>query len=386
LIDKSPSLKLKLASVKLTQNKKNVNWQSRKKLRDVKYAEMHEFEITTNNNIIPFWFKERFGVDKGFERSKQTLLAFTSGGEVTKFYIVRYYYSGMNKVNSSIKNAFYDDLGKEWEGEVAVYSLDETHIVSFDVVYGQVMKTKSYSTTDPSKNFISANMTCIVLWHPGPCEYISQGIKCYDTFETICYSTAPPSGGIGGSPVYIYQTGGSGGSPSGPDENQFDCEAWDLNCVPYTGVVNPADLISGYNEPFQSLFIDPNPGILDFQTTSESRKLGHILSHIKKAKSNNIASIDVRSIFSNWPSYLLAGEPIKPSTANIYYNGQPIRIRFEYPVVHPWSVIRNHLNIDNQHSSTWACKYIFRRVDGNLVSGAIYSPDYAFCAFLEGLL
>lgn len=243
-------------SVRLTYRYKEVDWSSYKKLNIPSKLAIYEFDFLAPNLVVPFDFKEEFGYEEALKRSKQTLLIYAQGNEVVKAYVVRYYFSGEKEWIADFKKVNYDAIDKNWKGQIDLYSLNEIHLVSFDMVIGQVigtetMKLGSQDDLHPSQ---SANITCTTTWTPGPCEPISgeTGVVCYDTFATYCYTTGPPL--VIGFPFWNgsggFAPGGSGGPP-----DQSICD-FDPTCIPYPDSMDDAEasiqkLIEGITDPEQ---------------------------------------------------------------------------------------------------------------------------------------
>lgn len=243
-------------SVRLTYRYKEVDWSSYKKLNIPSKLAIYEFDFLAPNLVVPFDFKEEFGYEDALKRSKQTLLIYAQGNEVVKAYVVRYYFSGEKEWIGEFQKVNYDAIDKNWKGQIDLYSLNEIHLVSFDMVIGQVigtetMKLGSQDDLHPSQ---SANITCTTTWTPGPCEPISgeTGVVCYDTFATYCYTTGPPL--VIGFPFWNgsggFAPGGSGGPP-----DQSICD-FDPTCIPYPGSLEEMEtliqnFIEGLTDPEQ---------------------------------------------------------------------------------------------------------------------------------------
>jgi|LauGreDrversion4_2_1035121.scaffolds.fasta_scaffold149531_1 hypothetical protein len=230
------------SSVQLTYRYKEVDWSSYKKLNIPSKLAIYEFDFLAPNLVVPFDFKEEFGYEEALKRSKQTLLIYAQGNEVVKAYVVRYYFSGEKEWIADFQKVNYDAIDKNWKGQIDLYSLNEIHLVSFDMVIGQVigtetMKLGSQDDLHPSQ---SANITCTTTWTPGPCEPIfgGGGIVCYDTLTTFCYNSSPPL--ISGFPFW----NGSGGfapSGSGGPAVQSICD-FDPTCIPHPDFDNSEDV------------------------------------------------------------------------------------------------------------------------------------------------
>ncbi len=230
------------SSVQLTYRYKEVDWSSYKKLNIPSKLAIYEFDFLAPNLVVPFDFNEEFGYEEALKRSKQTLLIYAQGNEVVKAYVVRYYFSGEKEWIADFQKVNYDAIDKNWKGQIDLYSLNEIHLVSFDMVIGQVigtetMKLGSQDDLHPSQ---SANITCTTTWTPGPCEPIfgGGGIVCYDTLTTFCYNSSPPL--ISGFPFW----NGSGGfapSGSGGPAVQSICD-FDPTCIPHPDFDNSEDV------------------------------------------------------------------------------------------------------------------------------------------------
>ena len=243
-------------SVQLTYRYKEVDWSSYKKLNIPSKLAIYEFDFLAPNLVVPFDFKEEFGYEEALKRSKQTLLIYAQGNEVVKAYVVRYYFSGEKEWIADFQKVNYDAIDKNWKGQIDLYSLNEIHLVSFDMVIGQVigtetMKLGSQDDLHPSQ---SANTTCTTIWTPGPCEPLpgETGVVCYDTFTTYCYNSSPPL--ISGFPFW----NGSGGfAPGGTGEPavQSICD-FDPTCIPHPGSLEEMEtliqnFIEGLTDPEQ---------------------------------------------------------------------------------------------------------------------------------------
>lgn len=224
-------------SVQLTYRYKEVDWTKFKKLNIPSSLDVYEFEFLASNVVVPFEFKEEFGYEEALARSKQSLLIFAQGDEVIKWYVLRYYFSGEKNLVENFQKVTYDAINKNWEGQIDIYSLNETHLVSFDMVVGQVIGTETMELgdSDGSHQSFSSNITCTTTWTPGPCEPHSQGvgITCYDTFTTYCYNTSPPL--MTGFPVWN-GSGGTGSGGSGNPGDQYLCDS-DPSCIPHPALV-----------------------------------------------------------------------------------------------------------------------------------------------------
>jgi hypothetical protein len=190
--------------------------------------------------VVPFDFKEEFGYEEALKRSKQTLLIFAQGNEVVKSYVIRYYFSGEKEWIADFQKVNYDAIDKNWKGQVDLYTLEEVHLVTFDMVIGQVVGTGTMELggqedLHPSQ---SANTTCTTIWTPGPCEPIPQGVTCYDTFTTFCYNSTPPL--ISGFPFWNGSGGFAPGGTGGPPDQSI-CD-FDPTCIPHPDLDNSEDI------------------------------------------------------------------------------------------------------------------------------------------------
>ncbi|MFM2250652.1 MAG: hypothetical protein RLZZ358_1579 [Bacteroidota bacterium] len=243
-------------SVRLTYRYKEVDWSSYKKLNLPSKLEIYEFDFLASNVVVPFDFKEEFGYNEALKRSKQTLLIFAQGNEVVKSYVIRYYFSGEKVGIADFQKINYDAVDKNWKGQIDLYSLNEIHLVSFDMVIGQVigtetMKLGSQDDIHPSQ---SASTTCSTIWTEGPCEPIpgETGVVCYDTFTTYCYNSSPPL--ISGFPAWNGSGGFVPGGSGGPADQSI-CD-FDPTCIPYPDSMDDAEesiqkLIEGITDPEQ---------------------------------------------------------------------------------------------------------------------------------------
>ena len=229
-------------SVRLTYRYKEVDWSSYKKLNLPSKLEIYEFDFLASNVVVPFDFKEEFGYNEALKRSKQTLLIFAQGNEVVKSYVIRYYFSGEKAGIADFQKVNYDAVDKNWKGQIDLYSLNEIHLVSFDMVIGQVigtetMKLGSQDDIHPSQ---SASTTCSTIWTEGPCEPIpgETGVVCYDTFTTYCYNSSPPL--ISGFPAWNGSGGFAPGGSGGPVVQSI-CD-FDPTCIPHPDLDNSEDV------------------------------------------------------------------------------------------------------------------------------------------------
>ncbi|MFL0685426.1 MAG: DUF6973 domain-containing protein [Algoriphagus aquaeductus] len=228
-------------SVQLTYRYKEVNWANYKRLNIPSSLDVYEFEFLSPNVVVPFEFKEEFGYEEALGRSKQTMLIFAQGDDVIKSFILRYFFSGEKSLINDFQKVNYDAINSNWKGKIDVYSLDEKHLVSFDMVVGQVIGTETMELGDPDDRHqsFSSNITCTTTWTPGPCEPHSEGvgITCYDTFTTYCYNSSPPL--MTGYPVWN-GSGGSGSGGTGNPGDQYLCDS-DPSCIPHPALVIPED-------------------------------------------------------------------------------------------------------------------------------------------------
>jgi len=305
-----------------------------------------EFETVKEKLVYPSSMGNNFSESELNLRYTQRMLFFENvDNSALKGYIIRYH--DLNTVRRDPKTYNYYDLGKDWTGEISLYHLDETHLVTFNIISGVVYGTKEYyDGTDGSElksNNNNLSITCSTFWEPGPCEAIDDGggpgIVCYDTFTTYCYDLNPPL--MLGFPMWN-GSGGSAGSGGGSGGDQYLCDS-DPSCIPHPGVINTSyseiiEHLPGYGDSFENFQLDNNPGVKDFQSLSSSQRFLHILSHIKIAKANN-QILNIRNIFTNWPNNFHAGGYVKRDAANLIYNGVPIRIIYDYPVDGVWTTI-----------------------------------------------
>lgn len=229
-------------SVQLTYRYKEVDWTKYKKLSIPSRLAIYEFDFLAPNVVVPFDFKEKFGYQEALKRSKQTLLIFAEGDQVVKAYVVRYYFSGEKEWIDDFQKINYDAINRNWKGQIDLYALDETHLVSFDMVIGQVIgsETMELGSQDGAHQSQSANLTCTTTWTPGPCEPMSGGvgITCYDTFSTYCYNTSPLL--MTGFPVWNGSSG-SGSTGTVKPNDQSLCEL-DPYCIPHPLQTNSKEI------------------------------------------------------------------------------------------------------------------------------------------------
>jgi hypothetical protein len=372
-------------SVRLTYRYKEVDWSSYKKLNLPSKLEIYEFDFLAPNLVVPFDFKEEFGYEEALKRSKQTLLIFAQGNEVVKSYVIRYYFSGDKAGIADFQKVNYDAVDKNWKGQIDLYSLNEIHLVSFDMVIGQVigtetMKLGSQDDIHPSQ---SASTTCTTIWTEGPCEPISgeTGIVCYDTFTTYCYNTSPPL--ISGFPAWNGSGGFAPGGSGGPADQSI-CD-FDPTCIPHPdSQVNPDEQIEGFYDEPVDFIMESNPGSLDWQNSSSSERFVHMINHIYAAKLAGNSTINIRNIFSNWPSNFQSSGPIKSGWANLNFNGVVTKVYYEIPVIEPWSIINSigqrTINGNNQCAIEYAVSH------GNLRAVYMVLSNSSLCTYYENLL
>jgi len=243
-------------SVRLIYRYKEVDWSSYKRLNIPSRLAIYEFDFLAPNVVVPFDFKEEFGYEEALKRSKQTLLIFAQGNEVVKSYVVRYYFSGDKAAIDDFQKVNYDAIDKNWKGQVDLYTLEEVHLVTFDMVIGQVVGTETMKlgSQEDLQQSASANITCTTTWTPGPCEPMTDGvgITCYDTFSTFCYNSSPPL--ITGFPEWNGSGGFAPGGTGGPAVQSI-CD-FDPTCIPYPDSMDDAEdsiqkLIEGITDPEQ---------------------------------------------------------------------------------------------------------------------------------------
>jgi hypothetical protein len=227
-------------SVRLTYRYKEVDWSSYKKLNLPGKLEVYEFEFLAPNVVVPFDFKEKFGYEEALKRSKHTLLIFAQGDQVVKSFVVRYYFSGEKAAIDDFQKVNYDAVDKNWKGEIDLYSLNEIHLVSFDMVIGQVIGTETMKlgSQDDIHPSLSASTTCTTIWTPGPCEPIPQGVICYDTIATYCYNSSPPL--MTGFPEWNGSGGFAPGGTGGPAVQSI-CD-FDPACIPHPDLDTSEDV------------------------------------------------------------------------------------------------------------------------------------------------
>ncbi len=371
--------------VQLTYRYKEVDWSSYKKLNIPSKLAIYEFDFLAPNLVVPFDFKKEFGYEEALKRSKQTLLIYAQGNEVVKAYVVRYYFSGEKEWIADFQKVNYDAIDKNWKGQIDLYSLNEIHLVSFDMVIGQVigtetMKLGSQDDLHPSQ---SANITCTTTWTPGPCEPISgeTGVVCYDTFATYCYTTGPPL--VIGFPFWNgsggFAPGGSGGPP-----DQSICD-FDPTCIPLPDSQgNPNELIDGFYDEPVDLIVTSNPGIMNWQNSSSSERFVHMINHIYAAKLAGNNTLNIKNIFSNWPTNFQSSGPIKSGWANLNFNGVVTKVYYEIPIIEPWSTINTKGQRTVNGNNECAIEYYIS--NGNLRSIYIVLPNSSLCTYYENLL
>jgi hypothetical protein len=370
-------------SVRLTYKYKEVDWSSYKKLNIPSKLAIYEFDFLAPNLIVPFDFKEEFGYEEAIKRSKQTFLIYAQGNEVVKAYVVRYYFSGEKEWIDDFQKVNYDAIDKNWKGQVDLYTLEEVHLVTFEMGFGQVIGTETMELgrQDDLHPSQSANTTCTTIWTPGPCEPIPQGVTCYDTFTTFCYNSNPPL--ISGFPFWNGSGGFAPGGTGGPPDQSI-CD-FDPTCIPHPdSQVNPDELIDGFYDEPVDFILESNPGSLDWQNSSSSKRFVHMINHIYAAKLAGNSTLNIKNIFSNWPSNFQSGGPIKTGWANLKMNGITTKVYYEISVIEPWSIIningQRKVNVDGE------CVIEFSVSHGNLGAVYIVLPTQSLCTYYENLL
>ena len=373
------------SSVQLTYRYKEVDWSSYKKLNIPSKLAIYEFDFLAPNVVVPFDFKKEFGFEGALKRSKQTLLIYAQGNEVVKAYVVRYYFSGEKEWIADFQKVNYDTIDKNWKGQIDLYSLNEIHLVSFDMVIGQVigtetMKLGSHDDIHPSQ---SANTTCTTIWTEGPCEPISgeNGVVCYDTFTTYCFNSSPPL--ISGFPFWNGSGGFAPGGTGGPVVQSI-CD-FDPTCIPHPdSQVNPNEFIDGFYDEPVDLIVNSNPGIMNWQNSSSSERFVHMINHIYAAKLAGNNTLNIKNIFSNWPTNFQSSGPIKSGWANLNFNGVVTKVYYEIPIIEPWSTINTKGQRTVNGNNECAIEYYIS--NGNLRSIYIVLPNSSLCAYYENLL
>ena len=165
--------------------------------------------------------------------------------------MVRYYYSGLDEISKKVKEVNYDRLSWNWEGQIQIYSLDEIHLVSFDILNGKVFATEimEVGVEGGNQSSISASYSCTITWTPGPCESDptsdGPGVTCHDVFTSTCYYDQPPL--LIGYPIWN-GSGGFGSSGSSNPGDQYLCDS-DPSCIPHPDLmVEGESLIQNYIE------------------------------------------------------------------------------------------------------------------------------------------
>ena len=373
------------SSVQLTYRYKEVDWSSYKKLNIPSKLAIYEFDFLAPNVVVPFDFKKEFGFEGALKRSKQTLLIYAQGNEVVKAYVVRYYFSGEKEWIADFQKVNYDAIDKNWKGQIDLYSLNEIHLVSFDMVIGQVigtetMKLGSHDDIHPSQ---SANTICTTIWTEGPCEPISgeNGVVCYDTFTTYCFNSSPPL--ISGFPFWNGSGGFAPGGTGGPVVQSI-CD-FDPTCIPHPdSQVNPNEFIDGFYDEPVDLIVNSNPGIMNWQNSSSSERFVHMINHIYAAKLAGNNTLNIKNIFSNWPTNFQSSGPIKSGWANLNFNGVVTKVYYEIPIIEPWSTINTKGQRTVNGNNECAIEYYIS--NGNLRSIYIVLPNSSLCAYYENLL
>ncbi|MFD2035635.1 hypothetical protein ACFSKL_12600 [Belliella marina] len=373
------NLSLNKDKIKLLFREHNIDWASVQQLDYNGFASAYEFEIIQPELVYPHDFINKYPLDFQ-ERINQTLLIFDHGENI-KGFLIKYYYEGEKQLDFS--NINYNNIPKEWTGEIWVYRLDGTHVVSFNILGGRVLNTtilrKSEENIMNSSGTASAMTQCYVVWTPGPCEPIEGevGIVCYDSFSITC--TSPPV--MLGYTIWS-GSGGSGGGSGGIDPgDQYLCD-FDPDCIPHPDVsINIEDVINfdGYYDNPIDFVIESNPGVKDWQSLNSAQRFIHLFNHIVNAKANGNQSLNIRNIFSNWPWDISSDGPIKGDWANIRYNGNPYRIYYEIPVVEPWSIIS--VTGYEGYNDRGECRIEYLIHGGNLRSGLILIPYADLCSY-----
>ncbi|MBS9524411.1 hypothetical protein KI659_10320 [Litoribacter alkaliphilus] len=373
-------------SIKLTYLNKSIKWNKFYKNKLGNNYNVIEFDTDEVNLVYPFSMSEDFSEQELLSRYTQRLMLMENveTGSI-KGYILRYNDQNETPINPSSIN--YLNLGSDWTGEISLYLIDETHVVTFRVVSGIIYGTKQYfESSEVEKdvvNSINSSLTCTTFWEPGPCEAIDDGggpgIQCYDTFSTYCYDLSPPL--LAGYPMWNgsgYIDGGGGQDPGSGDAYLCDL---DPTCIPHPNVnVGYGEIIEhlpGYAEDFMDFNFDPNPGVKDFQALSSSARFRHIVSHIKIARANN-HSLNIKNIFSNWPSNINHGGPIKQDAANLRINGVPFRVIYDYPVDDIWTNISPYANLRDNVRGDCYFEY-FRWGSTSLRSFSFIVPNGPAC-------
>jgi hypothetical protein len=244
--------------------------------------DVYEFDFLAQNVVVPFKFKEEFGYEESLARSKQTLLIFAQGEEVVKSFVVRYHYSGLEETFKNIKEISYDRLNWKWKGQIQLYSLNEIHLVSFNILNGKVLATETMEIGEEEgfHSSISASYTCTITWTPGPCEPDptpeGPGVACHDVFTSTCYYDQPPL--LIGYPIWT-GSGGFGSSGSGIPGDQYLCD-FDPSCIPHPDlVVEGESLIQNFIEGL----IDPEEkrrAQLDYLRTHGGRDFSEFVEEL----------------------------------------------------------------------------------------------------------
>jgi hypothetical protein len=109
-----------------------------------------------------------------------------------------------------------------------------------------------------------------------------------------------------------------------------------------------------------------------------------MINHIYAAKLAGISTLNIRNIFSNWPSNFQSGGPIKPASANIIFNGVVTKVFYDIPVIEPWSIINTNgqRTVNGNHQ----CAIEYYASHGNLKSIYIVLPTSSLCTYYENLL
>lgn len=106
--------------------------------------------------------------------------------------------------------------------------------------------------------------------------------------------------------------------------------------------------------------------------------------HGEEDKDQNMKSLNVKNIFTNWPTNIKAGGPIKADKAQLSYKGNKFIVRYEIPVEEPWTMI-NPLGSRGTNDRN-ECVINYTRDTGNLPAATFPFIDLQLCKFYEDYL
>lgn len=282
--------------------------------------------------------------------------------------LIARYYPANSSSEKSFEEINYQAIDYDWSGTLELFTYDEHHFIGFEIVEGEVIRNYTYTPHDGDEtgNFRIMDVRCS--GHLIPVGYRTcAGEYCHTTIEYYMYEYSCSGGDLGTSYNYGFPSGGSGGTAN--TDGNGTCGTCDYY---------PPDV--PLPDTYFDFYFDPNPGIKNYSKMTKTQIFLHLISHLKKAKDLGI-SLDLKSIFTNFPEYADGNAPIQTSTAKLLVSGKPYEIYFEYGVKDSWNHIQSFPNLRYRGVNTlWE----YRLWNSSSINGAlIVIPNEIHDVFLK---